>query len=253
MLTPEAIAASKDSITTLVVGANRGIGYELARQAKERGQKVIATTRTPSEELNGLGVRVVEGVDVTKDDDVRHLDDSLEGVHLDRLIINAGVLKRSSLTEPDFDAVLRQFQVNSMGPLRVAAAIHHRLRDGGKLAILTSRMGSIADNGSGGSYGYRMSKAAVNAVMFVGATKSEQLAAQASERELVADLISQRRPSDELRGEEAMMLKRRGERGPVRKFQQAFVDFVTRVLGLSRQPAATAHNARKAHRPGLHN
>ncbi|MAQ15107.1 MAG: short-chain dehydrogenase [Sandaracinus sp.] len=164
MLTPEAIAASKDSITTLVVGANRGIGYELARQAKERGQKVIATTRTPSEELNGLGVRVVEGVDVTKDDDVRHLDDSLEGVHLDRLIINAGVLKRSSLTEPDFDAVLRQFQVNSMGPLRVAAAIHHRLRDGGKLAILTSRMGSIADNGSGGSYGYRMSKAAVNAV-----------------------------------------------------------------------------------------
>ena len=87
MLTPEAIAASKDSITTLVVGANRGIGYELARQAKERGQKVIATTRTPSEELNGLGVRVVEGVDVTKDDDVRHLDDSLEGVHLDRLIL----------------------------------------------------------------------------------------------------------------------------------------------------------------------
>ena len=77
----------------------------------------------------------------------------------------------------------------------------------------------------------------------VGATKREQLAAQASERELVADLISRRRPSDELRGEEAMMLKRRGERGPVRKFQQAFVDFVTRVLGLSRQPAATAHNA----------
>ena len=163
MLTPEAVARSKDSITTLIVGANRGIGLELARGAKARGQRVIATTRKPSEALNELGVRVVEGVDITKDDDVKHLDDSLEGETLDRLIINAGILQRTTLDEPRLDSVLRQFEVNAMGPLRVAAGIHHRLREGGKLAILTSRMGSIADNGSGGSYGYRMSKAAVNA------------------------------------------------------------------------------------------
>ena len=164
MLTPEAVASSKDTIRTLVIGANRGIGLELARGAKARGQKVYATTRKPSDALNELGVvRVIEGVDVTKDDDIQHLDGSLEGVTLDRLIINAGILRRTSLDDPNFDAVRRQLEVNAIGPLRVAAGIHHRLADGGKLAILTSRMGSIADNESGGSYGYRMSKAAVNA------------------------------------------------------------------------------------------
>jgi len=77
----------------------------------------------------------------------------------------------------------------------------------------------------------------------VGAMKREQLAAQASERELVSDLISRRRSGDEIRGEDAMMHKRAGERGPVRKFQQAFVDFVGRILGLSHAgPAAAAHN-----------
>ena len=56
-----------------------------------------------------------------------------------------------------------QFEVNSLGPLRVTAALRHRLRPGSKVGIVTSRMGSIADNTSGSAYGYRMSKAAVNA------------------------------------------------------------------------------------------
>lgn len=164
MLTPEAVASSKDTIHTLIIGTNRGIGLELARGAKARGQKVYATCRKPSDELKALdATRMIEGVDITKADDIEHLDGSLEGVTLDRLIINAGILKRTSLDDPDFDAVRRQFEVNAMGPLRVAAAIHHRLKDGGKLAILTSRMGSIADNDSGGRYGYRASKAALNA------------------------------------------------------------------------------------------
>lgn len=91
----------------------------------------------------------------------------------------------------------------------------------------------------------------------VGAMKREQLAVQEAERELVSDLISRRRSGDELRGEEAMMHKRTGERGPVRKFQQAFVDFVGRILGLSRVPAAAAaYNTTAgtvlAQRGGLH-
>ena len=163
MLTPEAVPSSKDSITTLIVGANRGIGLELARGARGRGHRVLATCRKPSEHLEQLGVRIIEGVDVSKAGDLAHLDGALEGVRLDRVIVNAGILKRSDLEEPNFDAVLRQFEVNAMGPLRVASAIHRRIDDGGKFAILTSRMGSIADNDSGGSYGYRMSKAAVNA------------------------------------------------------------------------------------------
>jgi len=183
MLTPEAVASSKDTIHTVVIGANRGIGLELARGAKGRGQKVYATTRKPSDALNELGVvRVIEGVDVTKEDDIQHLDGSLEGITIDRLIINAGILKRTTLEEPSFDSVLRQFEVNAMGPLRVAAGIHHRLADGGKLAILTSRMGSIADNGSGGSYGYRMSKAAVNAA-------GMSLARDLAEREIAVALL----------------------------------------------------------------
>jgi len=183
MLTPEAVAAKNATIRTLVVGANRGIGLELARGAKARGQKVYATTRKPSDALNELGiVRVIEGVDVTKDDDVQHLDDSLEGVTLDWVIINTNILKRTTLADPNFDAVRRQLEVNAIGPLRVAAGIHHRLSDGGKLAILTSRMGSIADNESGGSYGYRMSKAAVNAA-------GMSLARDLAEREIAVALL----------------------------------------------------------------
>jgi len=78
------------------------------------------------------------------------------------LINNAGVLSDESLDDLDLDRIRRQFEVNSLGPLRVTAALRRNLRSGAKVAIITSRMGSIDDNTSGGRYGYRMSKAAVN-------------------------------------------------------------------------------------------
>jgi len=147
----------------LVTGANRGIGLALCRQLAERGREVIAVCRTSSPALDALGVRVEAGVDVTSDDAVAALRRRLEGVTLAELVCNAGILREDDLDGVDLDEVRAQFEVNALGPLRVVKALRKRLRRGGKIALITSRMGSIADNGSGGSYGYRMSKAALNA------------------------------------------------------------------------------------------
>lgn len=148
---------------TLVTGANRGIGLELCRQLKARGDDVIAVCRESTPALDALGVRVEAGVDVSDAGAVADLAKRLKGAPLDVLINNAGILRGESLDTMDFAGVERQFEVNALGPLRVTAALAPQMREGAKVIIITSRMGSIADNGSGGYYGYRMSKAAVNA------------------------------------------------------------------------------------------
>lgn len=147
--------------TALVTGANRGIGLELARQLKQRGDRVIAVCRSRSPELDALDVEVHEGVDVTDPNAVTALASKLSEP-LDLLINNAGVLSIERLGELDYDAIRRQFEINAIGPLRMTEALRDRLPEGAKVAIITSRMGSIADNTSGSMYGYRMSKAAVN-------------------------------------------------------------------------------------------
>ena len=148
--------------TAVIIGASRGIGLELARQLKERGDDVVAVCRKASDELAELGVEVVEGVDVTNERSLARLAGALAGRRVDVLVNSAGVLSDESLTDLDIDRIRRQFEVNSLGPLRVTAALRGNLGDGSKVAIITSRMGSIEDNTSGGRYGYRMSKAAVN-------------------------------------------------------------------------------------------
>ena len=151
------------SRTALVTGANRGIGLALCRRLKERGRDVIAVCRKSSPALDALGVRVETGVDVTSDEAVAGLARRLEGVALDELICNAGILREDGLDDRAYDDIRAQLEVNAIAPLRVVAALHRSLRRGGKIALITSRMGSIGDNGSGGYYGYRMSKAALNA------------------------------------------------------------------------------------------
>ena len=149
--------------TALVTGANRGIGLALCRRLKEKGRDVVAVCRKSSAALDGLGVRVEAGVDVTSDEAVAALAQRLSGIALDELICNAGILRDEGLDDRAYDDIREQFEVNAVAPLRVVAALHHNVRRGGKIALMTSRMGSIADNGSGGHYGYRMSKAALNA------------------------------------------------------------------------------------------
>ncbi len=148
--------------TYAITGANRGIGLEMTRQLIERGDTVVALCRQPSPELEALGARVVDGVDVTSDDAVVAARQALEGTDIDVLVNNAGLLTRESLDDLDFDRIRRQMEVNALGPLRVTAALLGRLHAGSKVVLITSRMGSIDDNTSGGRYGYRMSKAALN-------------------------------------------------------------------------------------------
>ena len=150
----------------LVTGANRGIGLAFCKLLTERGDQVVAACRNSSAALDALGVRVETGVDVGEPESVQALAESLEGETIDCLINNAGVLRRDTLGElrgETLDSLYLQFRVNSVGPLVVTQALLGNLRQGSKVGIVTSRMGSIEDNTSGGSYGYRMSKAAVNA------------------------------------------------------------------------------------------
>lgn len=148
--------------TYLVTGANRGIGYEYCRQLQARGETVIAVCRNASEELKQLGVQVEEEVDITSDASVADLCTRLGKTTIDVLINNAGILKRVTLEDLDFDSIRQQFEINALGALRVTHALLPLLKAGSKIVLMTSRMGSIADNTSGSSYGYRMSKVALS-------------------------------------------------------------------------------------------
>ncbi|MBW4640678.1 MAG: SDR family oxidoreductase [Gloeocapsa sp. UFS-A4-WI-NPMV-4B04] len=148
--------------TYLVTGANRGIGYEYCRQLQARGDTVIAACRTATEELKVLGVRVEEGIDVTSDTAIADLHERLGETEIDVLINNAAIAKRITLEHLDFDSIREQFEVNALGALRVTQVLLPHFKAGTKIALMTSRMGSLADNTSGGSYGYRMSKVALS-------------------------------------------------------------------------------------------
>ncbi len=147
----------------VITGANRGIGLELAKQIKQSGTSVVAVCRKSSKELDGLGVRVEVGVDVSKPDSIARLAKGLNGQSIDLLINNAGVLRAETFKDAGPTAVLEQFTINALGPLLVTQALAPLMHAGSKVAVVTSRMGSITDNDSGGMYGYRMSKAALNA------------------------------------------------------------------------------------------
>lgn len=151
--------------TVLITGANRGIGLALCRLYAERGDDVIAVCRKPSGELEAVGVHVEKGVDVTDPQSVNDLAGRLEGMPIDVLINNAGILQRQTLGEIDakaVDSMLLQYRTNAIGPLLVTQALLSNLDKGSKVGIVSSRVGSVEDNGSGGMYGYRMSKAAAN-------------------------------------------------------------------------------------------
>jgi NAD(P)-dependent dehydrogenase (short-subunit alcohol dehydrogenase family) len=153
--------------TVLITGANRGIGLALAQVHAARGDKVIGVCRKDSPELKATGAQVEAGVDVTDPPTLLALVKKLDRARIDRLWLNAGVLERDRLGGIDaagFDSLRRQFEVNALGPLRVAQALLDNLAGGSKVVIMSSRMGSVADNDSGGYYGYRASKAAVNAI-----------------------------------------------------------------------------------------
>ncbi|MCH8533395.1 MAG: SDR family oxidoreductase [Saccharospirillum sp.] len=147
----------------VITGANRGIGLELARHYVEAGWQVIGVCRQSSDALDAIAKRVVAGIDVTEEACIKKLASELDGEPIDLLINNAGLLQDEQLGKIDFDSIRSQMEINAYAPLRVTEALLPKLSKGSKIALITSRMGSIADNDSGGRYGYRASKAALNA------------------------------------------------------------------------------------------
>lgn len=152
----------------LVTGANRGLGLEYARQLSARGDSVMATARdvAAARALRSLPV-TLEALDVTVPESVAALAGKRRGRPLDLLVNNAGVgVGGRPLGALDYPELRSFYETNALGPLRMVEALLPELRaDGGGVVVnMTSRMGSIADNSSGGSYAYRASKAALNMI-----------------------------------------------------------------------------------------
>lgn len=165
---PEAIVP-----TTLITGANRGLGLEFTRQYAADGWQVIAACRDPDaatelrELADGSAGRVrVLGMDVADGASVKAAAKTLRGEPVDVLINNAGVGSppRQTLGSLDYAAWMKVLDVNTLGPMRVVEALLDNVAKSDRKLIvtITSGMGSIGDNTSGGSYAYRSSKAAVN-------------------------------------------------------------------------------------------
>ena len=130
----------------------------------DRGDDVIGVCRKASEELRATGATLVSGIDVSDGASMPALSAAVGDRQIDVLINNAGILRGDSLANLDYDGMLEQYRVNSLGPLRVTEALLGNLGEGSKVVIVSSRVGSIEDNSSGGNYGYRASKTAVNMV-----------------------------------------------------------------------------------------
>lgn len=155
--------------TVLITGSNRGIGLEFVRQYAADGWRVIATCRNPiglGDLATTAGDIQVHGLDVTDHAQIDRLAGELSAIKIDLLINNAGVYGPLD-DDSDHDAWSQVMRVNAMAPLRIANAFagHLAADGGGMIASVTSKMGSIAENTSGGAYIYRSSKAALNAAM----------------------------------------------------------------------------------------
>lgn len=149
--------------TAVITGANRGIGLALATLLSQKGYTIIGICRESSAELDALAEKVITGIDVTDQSCIDRAAAELNGVQVDLLVNNAGLLDDNVLGSIDLDSIRAMMEINAYAPLKVTETLLPNLVSGSKVALITSRMGSIADNTSGGRYGYRASKAALNA------------------------------------------------------------------------------------------
>jgi NAD(P)-dependent dehydrogenase (short-subunit alcohol dehydrogenase family) len=146
----------------VIIGANRGIGLELVRVYEKNGFQVTAVCRTASNDLKETGADIIEHIDVT--DETALLTLASKIAPIDILIHNAGILRGDRFPEIDFESMREQFEVNAIGPLKTVLALRGKLAEGAKVGLVTSRVGSIADNSSSNNYGYRTSKTALNMI-----------------------------------------------------------------------------------------
>ena len=158
--------------TVFITGANRGLGFEFAKQYAADGWRVIAACRDPAkaEALSAVeGDVQVETMDVDDDASVASLSDKLKDEAIDLLINNAGIYgpKHLSAEDMDYEAWGRVLRTNTMSPFRVTMAFLQQVRNSDQkiIATLSSKMGSLNENQDGGEYIYRSSKAALNAAL----------------------------------------------------------------------------------------
>jgi NAD(P)-dependent dehydrogenase (short-subunit alcohol dehydrogenase family) len=147
----------------VITGANRGIGLAFAQHYSSQNNEITAICRTSSRDLEATKARVITGIDVAESDAADKIKTALNNQPIDLLINNAGILRRDILSNLHAQDIQLQLLVNAIAPLMITQALLGNLAKGSKVALITSRMGSIEDNGTGGYYGYRMSKAALNA------------------------------------------------------------------------------------------
>ena len=158
--------------TVFITGANRGLGFEFAKQYAAADWRVIAACRDPAkaEALSAVeGDVQVETMDVDNDASVASLSDKLKDEAIDLLINNAGIYgpKHLSAEDMDYEAWGRVLRTNTMSPFRVTMAFLQQVRNSDQkiIATLSSKMGSLNENQDGGEYIYRSSKAALNAAL----------------------------------------------------------------------------------------
>lgn len=151
----------------VITGANRGIGLALAKQFSQRGDSVTALCRTSSDDIEDIADQVISDIDLTNEEVIPGICQIVEQLtegHIDILINNAGLLIADRLNTVDLDDMRSQLAINTLAPFALTLNCLPMMGKGGKIINITSRMGSMDDNTSGGQYGYRASKAALNAI-----------------------------------------------------------------------------------------
>lgn len=174
------MASGEGKGIALVVGASRGIGLGLANKLAAAGWKVYGTCRQKTDAMASADIKfsVVEGVDVADGPACKQaLTQALAGEpKIDLLVVNAGIGATSwsaeSVQDLKVPELMNFFQVNTIGPLHVVQSVMDKLGQGAKVMLVSSRVGSVGDNGSGNFCGYRMSKAALN---MLGANMAHEL------------------------------------------------------------------------------
>jgi NAD(P)-dependent dehydrogenase (short-subunit alcohol dehydrogenase family) len=152
-------------MTQVIIGADKGIGREIVKALVARGdQDVVAVCLGDGADVQAEAAFVVGGVNVTSDAAVAEMAKTLRAKYrsIDMLLHVSGIMSMDELGGLDYAQAKLEFDINTLGPLRTVEALLPLLGDGAKVGIITSRVGSLNDNTSGGQYAYRISKAAAN-------------------------------------------------------------------------------------------
>jgi NAD(P)-dependent dehydrogenase (short-subunit alcohol dehydrogenase family) len=152
-------------MTAVVIGADKGIGLEIVKALAARKEpNVLAVCLGDGADAAPHAARVIGHVNVTSAPDVARMAVTIGGIspRIDLLLHVSGIMSMDTLGALDYEQAKREFDINALGPLRTVEACLSLLKEGAKVGIVTSRIGSLGDNSSGGQYAYRLSKAAAN-------------------------------------------------------------------------------------------